>query len=340
MDSLVRLNTSLCLVVGLSLNSLLYYFILKHSTADLRVYVRILLQTVVFNALYLCAVYAFGPVYVANSAGTMTYGVGPLVRSALVDGVNDAENRAWNITVYAVWLYTKNAIQFTVGAQFIFRYRALCHGSVMSGRCYSVVLGSTLLVALAVCLPLLLVSNPTTSPPMGIFDSVGMPHNVSIALATLNLPSNGMGTVFFAFTTSLEVGLYATIACCSVRMWLHMRRALAQLPAESLIRTSQINAVFVVQALVPTLFDFAPSMFVRLLGAVLHISAAGPYTTTYVLMLFNWGPIVGALAVFGVVKPYRRVLGKVVRKLCGKANVSKPQKHQASVLYITRTGIQ
>lgn len=334
MESLVRINTSVCFVLGHSLNALLAYFILKHSTAELRIYARILQQTVVVNSLYLCMVFAFGPICVSSPFGSMYYGVGPLARTAMADGVIDESARAWNITLYIVWIYTVYAIQFTVGAQFIFRYRALCYGKVMSGREYAAVLAVTLVLS-AVCIPLLVLSNSSLPPPVGIFDAVGMPYNANIALATLNLSNTGLSSLVFSITTSLAVALYALIAGCSVRVWLYMRRALADLPAESRVQVSQINVIFVVQAVVPTVFDFLPTMLIRILGAI-HLSP-GPYTTTYALIFFNWGPLVNALAVFGVVKPYRKGLMEMLKRPCrGISPVTVKPLHSLSALFTIR----
>lgn len=335
MESLVRINTTVCFFGGLSLNSLLCYLILWHSTDELRVYARILLQTVILNSLYLCAVYVFAPICVASTAGAMYYGVGPLVRTSIAGGVVDAEARTWNIALYALCVYTVCAIQFTLGAQFIFRYRALCHGSVMSGWGYASMLAATLLIT-ASLIPFVLFSNSSTPPPIEIFDAGGLPHNASVAVATVGLPDDRMSSLSLLFSTVLTLGLYVLIAGCSVRIWLYIRRSVADLPVESRIHASQVNTIFVIQAMVPTLFDFVPTMLIRGLRVARY--SAGPYTTTYAMMIFNWGPLFNALAVFVVVRPYRKALSGVAKRLCGGSQpMSSKVQSRVSALFTVRS---
>lgn len=314
MELLPRANTSVCFFVGVPANALLCYLIARHSPEALRVYGRLLLQTVVVNTLFLCIAYALCPVIVSTEFGMMTYCVGPLAREGATGGA-----RVWNSALQFIWIYMVWMSQFTVSTQFIYRYRALCHGSGLS-------FGSYLLLAVAIMLatgffvPLLLLSGAHTAlPPREIYSVAGIPPDTNIALAMVHLPGDTLGTLVYPLSIVLSFGVYALMSYYSVRIWWHLRSAFddPNLPERTRQLATQINVILMVQAVLPFLFDFVPAMAVR---GLIAIHYPNPYVMTYAQVMLNWTPVIDGLVIVAVVRPYRSAACKMLRLPCRMKN--------------------
>ena len=95
---LARTNITVCFFSGVTVN-LLLFLIRRHSTDELRIYARLLLQTVVVSIGYLCITYAFTIAFLSTASGTIIR-VGPLARAGV-----DGPTRVWNATLYSIWVF-------------------------------------------------------------------------------------------------------------------------------------------------------------------------------------------------------------------------------------------
>lgn len=102
------------------------------------------------------------------------------------------------------------------------------------------------------------------------------------------------------------------IIWCSVRVWLFLRRSVSNLTTNSRVRhlSTQLNVVLVVQALTPFALELAPNL---LSVVVAFLGYRIPSATALLSALLNWAPLVNALSVMLIVKPYRRVICRALR---------------------------
>jgi hypothetical protein len=110
----------------------------------------------------------------------------------------------------------------------------------------------------------------------------------------------------------LALALYSVIIYCSVSIWLHLRRAVRQLSTtvaeQSRTRefSGQINAALLAQAVVPSLLEMLPLSLIFVNDVLNYYSG---WRVTAILFLFlNWSPVLNALCVLLIVRPYRRAL--------------------------------
>lgn len=148
LDSLILANANVCFLIGVALNLLLIWLILKRSPEELRTYSRVLLQVAAVNLVFLTFTVLVAPVQLSGNQGAITYGVGWLMR------VNDggAGTRAWNFALAAVWCYLVYVMQFSIAVPFIFRYFVVCRGVGLSGSAYGALFG-LVLTASFFCIP-------------------------------------------------------------------------------------------------------------------------------------------------------------------------------------------
>lgn len=350
----VAANCNAGFLVGVLLNALLTYLILRYSSAELQVYARVLLQTVVVNTSFLLMEVLFMPVEVAGVSGTVLYGVGWATREN--DGTSAA--RTWNFLLSMVSMYALYFSQFSVIAPFIFRYCALCRGWVLSGGAYAAVLGvsgiaSTFFVweillegvrrswidwpagntklqfqmntaeptrALLAEQPELLLDDPTTP-------NATMSTRMAIAWVVLPVADGGPGAVDSRPYTCIAVIVYAVVVACSVAVYRHLRSAF-RLAREAGVaaggsgskgggvaqKQRSVNGILAVQAAVPLIVDFIPTCAGSLL-IMLFPGLTPNQLLRLILGFLTWAPALNALSVMLVVSPYRRALFRGLKKV-------------------------
>lgn len=143
LNTVASINATACFLLGVSLNITLIWLILKRSPTSLRTYSRVILQSALLNIVYLITTACYIPVQLASAKGSLTYGVGWILRAN--DG--SADTRTWNFTVHCVWGYMVFFTQLSIVVLFLFRYFAVCHGIILTGLQYGVVLAVAAVVA-------------------------------------------------------------------------------------------------------------------------------------------------------------------------------------------------
>lgn len=120
----------------------------------------------------------------------------------------------------------------------------------------------------------------------------------------------------------LSTATYGVIVWCSIRIWLYMRESLTLVASGASVQAAktramatQLNVVLVVQALTPLCLELVPTIF--LAGATLAKYPTRVPSSLMTLFL-NWAPLVNALSVMIIVKPYRRVLVRYCAKRSGR----------------------
>ena len=312
LNTAVAINATACFLIGITLNTMLLWLILKRSPASLRTYSRVLLQSAVTNMVCLTATVLYSPVQLASAKGSLTYGVGWLVRAD-----NDIDGtRTWNFTLHSVWVYTVFFSQLSVIVFFLFRYFAVCHGRMLTGLEYGMIL-TVAAVAASFYLPYYffcganyVVPSPALLAELGLLHSTAT--NFSEAIASLVLP-NTMSAVYVTAQASICGASYFIVIACNVAIYCHLRRALTSSQVGiSHIQGRQINFILLIDAVVPFVFDFLPTYVVTAMAQLLR-GQVTPQTPTAVLMVVVWAPVVNAASVILVVRPYRRaVLGAKV----------------------------
>lgn len=317
LDAFAAINANACFFIGVALNGTLVWLILHHTPNALTTYSRVLTQIAVVNILSVATTVFFGSVQVNGSTGSICYGVGWLTRP---------NARTWNLALSSAWFFMVMYGQFSMPVPFLYRYFILCRQVMMPGWVY--------------CTLLALVAIPSgiISPGFGLLEGLGTAVaptgllaelNISldgndtsgrgpVALAIVNLPSSGLQTVHANTSNTLSAIAYLIVVGCSVAIFIHLRRAGANISGSEQQRRSwgrqawQINAILVIQAVVPLLFDFLPNYLNTLLLYVVG-GESSPQSPTFTQAWIVWAPVVSAVSTILVVRPYRRaVLSKLL----------------------------
>jgi hypothetical protein len=123
-----------------------------------------------------------------------------------------------------------------------------------------------------------------------------------------------MGSV----VAGMVVVTYAVILFCSVRIWLYMRRSFGLIAGNSALTAKtkamavQLNVVLAVQALTPLCLEMVPT------GALAMAVAVAKYPTlllsSAVTLFAVWAPLINALSIILIVRPYRRAVIHALRQ--------------------------
>lgn len=149
---------------------------------------------------------------------------------------------------------------------------------------------------------------------LGLLDHSG--NSTRRAIASVNLPSNTVGHQYNTAYNTLSGLTYLVVVVCSVAIVLRLRRSLAASQQSGVTangiasrrsQARQINAVLLVQALIPLLFDYIPANVVT---AAFTKLSSGSLTATvaFVCAWQTWAPVVNAAAIILVVGSYRKAL--------------------------------
>lgn len=165
----------------------------------------------------------------------------------------------------------------------------------------------------------------TAAPPfallyeLGLLDESG--NSTRRAIAGVNLPSNTMESYYDIAYTALSGLSCLIVIVCSVAIFLHLRRSIAAshqlgaVPANHQSSQSrraharQINAILLVQALIPLVFDFIPANATTAAFTILNIDSLAK-VVAFINAWLAWAPVVNAAAIILVVSPYRQALFK------------------------------
>jgi len=126
----------------------------------------------------------------------------------------------------------------------------------------------------------------------------------------VNLASNPAQTYITQLYLLLFLICYANVLFCSVSIAIHLRLAARAhlLDISKMARLKgQMNTILLVQAALPLIFDFLPTtcatmvLYMRVHLPVLDLSSL-------IFAWWSWAPVINAVAMLMVVKPYRRAL--------------------------------
>jgi hypothetical protein len=137
-ERLHEANGTVCFVVGMGLNTVLFWLVQTKTNDDLRLYSRVLLQTVFVDVATLVAFFLVNPVRVLGGIGAVSqeYRETALQIMLSVDGglidygvgvlMNLGDYRLFNTMVMTVWNTITTFELYSVHCQFVYRYLALC----------------------------------------------------------------------------------------------------------------------------------------------------------------------------------------------------------------------
>lgn len=167
----------------------------------------------------------------------------------------------------------------------------------------------------------------SNDPPLALLTELSLldgPNGTTVqAIAWVALPSGLGGLEGLKGQDPLQylalaAVTYLIVFACSGAIYLHLRRAFAASQGAGAIPISeqgsqrsaawQINAILVIQATIPIVFDFLPTYAATTLLAVSGL--ANPQTSAFVIAFLAWAPSANAAAVILIVRPYRRALFK------------------------------
>lgn len=121
MDAVHRVNAYVCFCVGICLNSILLWLVAKKSSENLRVYSRVLVQSVIVDTIYLTTSFFYTPVLLVTDGSLLIYGVGILTTEN--SGVGSAgASHLWDFALYSAWFSSVHFSQYSVLVPFLFRY--------------------------------------------------------------------------------------------------------------------------------------------------------------------------------------------------------------------------
>lgn len=239
---------------------------------------------------------------IASDSYFVIYGIGPLS----VDGRSSPLANRWNFLCATSWYYTVLASQCAVAIQFLYRYCALCRGYLFSNRCYALSL-AVVAVGAGLVLPVWWAgefNDPAHYPLADALFFSGVPKR---ELASFTRPHDPYNVVICLQIFACLLAVDAVIVVCSVRVWLHLRRAVSDLGGDSRSRlaSTQINVVLIAQAVIPLVLEVLPN-FLTTLSILTNLRTGS--AVAMVSSLLNWAPVASALSVIVIVRPYRRAV--------------------------------
>lgn len=114
-----------------------------------------------------------------------------------------------------------------------------------------------------------------------------------------------------AYFVLVSLVLYSTIVYCSVCIWLHMRTTVAAgagRQSRSWELTSQVNMALVAQAVAPILLASIPASLLILDGQLNFTDGNWWKLSAVIFPCLAWGPVVNAVCVLAIIRPYKRML--------------------------------
>lgn len=168
---------------------------------------------------------------------------------------------------------------------------------------------------------------------------------ISLCFIQSSLGMIGIDLLFMCFSGAT----YTVIVVCSVRVWLFMRRSFALIAscsdgtkaAEQKKRRSlsvQINVVLVAQALIPLCVELVPICFLAV--SSLERVSSTVVASSLMTLFFNWAPVINALSVILIVKPYREAIFHVFGGICRSGRGASGNVHVMPVSSAGMTGTQ
>lgn len=140
-------------------------------------------------------------------------------------------------------------------------------------------------------------------------DRISMFIDTDQPIIIFNIVYGNIGTVI----------AYNIICWCSWQMWRELGRAF-KLAASSTVDkkkslSRQINLVLVVQAVTPLVLEFVPATFLTAGAAVAWLTDTIDMksVSSMVTVLLSWAPVINALSVIVIIKPYRRAVFEGLR---------------------------
>lgn len=131
--------------------------------------------------------------------------------------------------------------------------------------------------------------------------------------------SSSLLTAAFAYEIFCALVVYSVIIWCSVRVRLHLRSHLNDLPEESRVRQllyCQIDTILLLQALTPLIFELLPTCLLAV-GAMMQYQSAS--LSVWMTFFLTWSPVVGALNVILAVQSYRQEVTRMLKQVVGRA---------------------
>lgn len=121
MESVLRLWSCACFLVGAPINTLLLWLIRHRTSKEMKPYARILIQTAVLDLAHVLSFFLYTPVFITTGRASISYGIG----MATADSTLSLANRWWNFGLYLYWLTMGTLATATIPAQFYYRHAVM-----------------------------------------------------------------------------------------------------------------------------------------------------------------------------------------------------------------------
>lgn len=184
----------------------------------------------------------------------------------------------------------------------------------------------------------------SNAPPVALLSELGLldagGNSTRRAVATVTLPSSTLELYYDMAFTALSGLSYLAVVVCTVAMFLHLRRSFTAAQKSGAVpagedgqsrrsQARQINAILLVQALIPLVFDYIPAYSIT---AAITVSKSDSLAQTlaFITAWMVWAPVVNAAAILLVVGPYRQA---VFRRSADKVVLAKATR----VMSLTKT---
>ncbi|KAI1717185.1 serpentine type 7TM GPCR chemoreceptor srd domain-containing protein [Ditylenchus destructor] len=303
MDSVHQINSYICLVSGITLNSLLIWLIWKKTNGGVRRYSFILLQGCIVDLIYLILASIVQPVILING--------GDVLFSQF--GIFRYFSRSVNcITIY-IWIYAFNFTKFSPLIQFYYRYLVICRERQVS---WTNLLPSLLLIILLPFIVAALCSLANDDTPESFQQIEDIFHasqnNYSVALF---FPQRSNILLWAACAIIVfDFIVYKLVIWLAYKIWCTLRISLNQITTESRsqVLNKQINFALLVQVFVPVIVSSIPVIYL----AHSAITKSGVVTICQLMTIpLHWIPVLNPISTILIIKQYSSSL-----KCCRKDN--------------------
>uniref|UniRef100_A0A914HXN1 G protein-coupled receptor n=1 Tax=Globodera rostochiensis TaxID=31243 RepID=A0A914HXN1_GLORO len=289
----------ICLLVGVPLNLLLIWLLLRRTSKEMRVYSQILVQTCVVDLLVLVLGELVQPVFFVDN------GIGHDLMAGPLQIVPNPANHIVFMLWFGLFYFSTEGL----AVQFVFRYLTICRKMPMNTLKYFALLTVALLFETVVALALTLSSYPGAQHQQiddpKVLLALGTQRKLTLALRSDS--SDPFVVECFLLLFLSDTFIYATILICAVKIHSFLKR---QFVEYKLSKWSELNGQITKTLLVQSFLPSVPLLMCTFgVAATIFALPSGNFLISAEMLItapLCWLPLANPLVTILTVKHYRR----------------------------------
>lgn len=339
MERLNVANGWLCLCLGLPLNALLIWLVVRRSPEELRVYRKVLLITALIDSFFLLMTVWVQPVSPPPPTAPSTLQHAYILQMVLVDSgvmvfysvglyshvVVDNYSHAWNCVWLVAAMNTMLFVHFSIPVPFIYRYLVLVRQVEVPLPTYLLMLCVSALLTVPIIVTNCLINFPTDESQHTLESTLMGGQSRAFGIVGDMRPVTNYYICIAAVGTAIVVVLNS-------RIWRHINASMQMITSAVQSQTREMNrqiqAVLVLQALVPLVTEILPGTLSYFELLLVRTSSNWTRVSSLLSTLpVSWMPVINPLTTILLIRAYRNVVfGKVLPVRCAARSIRQATK--------------